>query len=471
MTRLGCAASVIAMLGACSPHAVNRTPAPPIATPAAYGIAAVDQRPLPEQWWRGFGAPQLDNLVAQTLAKNLELRAAWARVRQARFLATQQGAARWPSVDLQASAARQKNRFDLGDTVFTPTVDTFTVSASAAYEVDVWRRIANQSNAAAFDALAARDNAEALAMTLTAEVTEAWLDLVSQKAQKRLLSQQIELNDTYLELVKLRFQQGLASALDVYQQQQQAIATRANLTLIDAAIVLQQNRIAVLVGKPPAGLELSAPDALPTLPALPATGLPADLVGRRPDVRAAMRQVVAADYRVAVAVADRLPGLRLSGSLSLQSRELGEIIATPLWSVVSSIFAPLFDGGRRAAEVDRSEAVVDERLMTYGQTLLRAIVEVENALVQERQQLAYLSELEARLAILESTLREARGRYRQGLIDYLPVLSALQAQQQAELALLQAQRQLLSYRVQLCRALGGTWTRQLSAAKRGGSST
>jgi outer membrane protein TolC len=164
---------------------------------------------------------------------------------------------------------------------------------------------------------------------------------------------------------------------------------------------------------------------------------------------------------VAAAVAERLPGLRLQGAVSLQDSSPLELLAAPLWSLLAAVTAPLFDGGRRSAEVERQRAVVAERLASFGQVLLVAMAEVETALGQERSQEELLRQLAAQVELAGATVREARDRYREGQIEYLPVLSALQAEQQSQLALLQAQRQQLSLRVQLYRALGGSHVRTL----------
>jgi NodT family efflux transporter outer membrane factor (OMF) lipoprotein len=451
---------------ACSPHKVTHNPAPPLPLPASYS-AGQGAASTPEKWWLDFGDPGLNALIAQTLQGNFQLRAAWARVRQARALVIQASSGKYPQIDLNASVGRQKTRFAFQGTEFTQQLNQFSASIGAAYEVDLWRRMANAGDAAALDALAVRDDVESIAITLAAEVAEAWFDLIAQRAQHKLISGQIETNETYLELVRLRFEKGLASALDVFQQRQQLVSTRAQLKLIESVIELHQYRLAVLAGAPPQGFAVAGGDTLPAPPAaVPGTGLPADLLERRPDVRAARRRVEAADYRVAVAVADRLPALRLQGSTGLQSTSLANFIASPLWSIIAAATAPLFDGGRRAAEVERNRAVVEERLMGYGQVMLQALVEVESALAQERLQLAYIADLEEAVELADATLREAQARYRQGLIDYLPVLSALQGLQRAELSLLMARRQLLSYRIQLCRALGGGWTQELEAPER-----
>ena len=470
--RIAIALATTALLTSCNPHKVTKNPAPPIAVPAAYGNGA-GGAVMPEKWWTDFGDVELDAMINRALAGNLQLRAGWARVRQVRSLVAQGDSAKWPQVDATIAASRQRNRFDLGAPVgeVTPTTNTFTTSVSAGYELDIWRAVDHNSHALANDEAAVRDSAEALALAISAEVTEAWLDIISVHAQLALLREQLETNETFLELIKQRFKQGLASALDVYQQEQQLIATRSQVSLIEAAGKLQSHRLALLLGETPGSLDIRAGDDFPEMPPVPGTGIPADLLDRRPDVRAARRQVEAADHRVAVAVADRLPRLRLSASASLQSGDVTELIRSPLWQLLGSITGPLFDGGRRAAEVERNKDVVDEKLMNYGQVLLQAMFEVENALVQEQSQILYIADLELQLEVLGNTLREARNRYRQGLIDYLPVLTALQSQQRAQVGIIVAKRQLLSYRVQLCRALGGTWTQELAVPERGGDSS
>ena len=467
-------ASVSAAVAACSPHRVIKDPPPPVEVAKTYrGGSDYDSRApmgLPERWWRDFKDRALNRLVELSLRDSLQIRAAWARVKQARAVVIQANSGKFPQLDATASAGRQRQRFSVGGSTTTQTSNLFSASIAAGYEVDLWRRLANGGNAAALDALAIRDDFEAIAISLAAEVTETWFDILAQRAQRKLIEEQLETNKTYFDLVQLRFQKGLASALDVHQQRQQLVTTRSQLALIDSSIRLLDYRLAILIGVTPGKFDLTERSArvLPDMPQVPGTGLPAHLLERRPDVRAARRRVEAADYRVAVAVANRLPSLRLSGSTSLQSSSVTDFIASPLWSLLASITGPLFDGGRRKAEVVRQKAVVEERLMNYGQVLLQAMSEVESALDQEKHQLIYIAELEESVAIAGDQLREAQARYRQGLIDYLPVLTALQGKQRSELNLLLARRQLLSYRIQLCRALGGTWTQKLRETEREG---
>ncbi len=282
------------------------------------------------------------------------------------------------------------------------------------------------------------------------------------RAQKQLLEEQLETSSTFAELTRLRFQTGQAAALDVYQQEQNVLAIRARIALLEGQATLASNQLMALVGSPPMGIIAYGPSELPTPAELPPVGLPATVLQRRPDVRAAERRVTAADYRVGSAIAARFPTLRLTGSIGFGAQDLLRLFEDVVWSVVGSVSQSVIDGGRRGAEVDRSRAIVQERLEQYGQTVVTALVEVDNALALERAQRRNIEELEHQLEVLDDTLTEARNRYRAGLSDFLNVLTALTQKQQAETGLLQARRALVSSRVQLHRALGGSWTAALT---------
>jgi NodT family efflux transporter outer membrane factor (OMF) lipoprotein len=421
-----------------------------------------------DRWWLSFEDPELDALVEQALADNLDLIQGWARLEQATALARQAGAAQWPEIAIEVGASKSQSNFSGGERLgtFSITTERFPLTIGAAYEVDLWKRIASQKKGALLDMEATRQDLDSLAMTLAAQVAEAWFSFLEQGAQTRLLSQQQVTGRTFLELTRLRFSQGLASALDVYQQRQQLAATRAEVPLVESRREVFRHQLAVLVGDPPRALAAPEGDEMPSLPPLPPTGLPSELLTRRPDVRSAHLRLAAADYRVAAAVADRLPALRIGGETGYESRNFDELellFDNWVWSVFANLTWPVFDGGRRKAEVDRTKAVVKERLSAYGQVLLLALREVEDALIQERKQAEFLKELERQVQLGKDTLREARMRYANGLSDYLPVLAALESLQTVERSQIVAYRQLLAYRVQLYRALGGTWTLALES--------
>ena len=231
------------------------------------------------------------------------------------------------------------------------------------------------------------------------------------------------------------------------------------------AVCAAQARTPVLLGKPPGQAPTVQTRALPPLPPLPDPGVPARLLERRPDLRAARLRVEAADERVGAAVADLLPTLRLSAEFGYQSFEISQLFDSFIGNLAAGLTAPLFDGGRRLAEIDRSDAVLFERLQQYGQAWITALQEVEDALAREREQKQLLSRLDEQIGLAEATLTRARESYLGGLADYLTVLTALQTVQTLERNRLAARGRLLSFRVQLHRALGGSWTDRIGAPR------
>lgn len=463
---------------ACSPHVTVPRPRSPVDLPAAYAQTAgvetdvAPEEAMPDRWWVALGDPELAQLVDTALARNFQLGAAWARLEQAESGVQASASGYWPQISAQLDVSRRRQVVvfgALGQQEFE--VSSFGLSIPVSYELDLWNRIGHQVAAGTLDAMASRDDVETLAMTLAANVVETWLDLVQQRALRRLLEEQLETNEIYAELVELRLAHGLGSALDVYQQRQQLEATEAQIAQTDGREAVARQQLAVLVGRPPGAFangqigQLPEPTALPAVPPLPRAGIPGDLLLRRPDVRAARRRVESQDHRLGAAIADQFPAFRFNASVGLSSPTIEGLLSTLVWSIAGSLIAPALDGGRRAAEVRRNRAAVQERLQSFAQTLLTAMLEVENALAQERQIAVQIEHLRDQLAAARGSLTESRRRYSEGLLDYLPVLTALASVQRMEQSILTGRRQLLSQRVQLARALGGAWTRELEAPR------
>lgn len=461
-------ACLMGSAGGCSPYKPDTDPKPPVSVPETFGgeaaadAAGADAVSLPDRWWESFGDQELNTLIAQALEDNLQLQAAWARLVQAEANTDQARAGRWPQLDGSLQGAYARRNF--GPPIGVTENQSYDASLPVSYEVDVWNKFGAGIDAASAFAMASRDDVEATAMTVAAEVTEAWFDVVNANATLALLDTQLKTNETFVELVQLRFGQGLVSAVDVYQQQQQVLTVEAQRVSARARLVLATNRLALLSGRAASGLKLADSTALPEAPPLPGLGVPADLLERRPDLRAARARLVASDHQVAQAVSDRLPALRISGSIGLSANVATDLFQAGSFvnSIAGQLLAPIIDGGRRAAVVRARKAAVTESLANYGQVLLQAVNEVENALAQEEQQVRTLEVLTKQLETAQANLRESRARYTQGLTEYLPVLTALASVQAAERSLLDAGRQRLSSRVQLCRALGGTWTAALN---------
>jgi len=448
---------------ACSVHHVGDPPAPPLAAPVPARFteaseAAASEAPI-ERWWTQLEDPELDRLVAQALADNLDLRRAAARVAQAEAVARAADSGLLPRLNAQAGVSGARTVFNLGEPLGVRSTESasYTVSLSAAYEIDLWGRIGHAADAAARDVLASREDMSAAALSLSARVTDLWLQRTGERALLALIARQEDAAQKLVALVELRFAQGLAASQDVYQQRQSLAAVRAARPLALGRVAVVEHQLAILLGRPPGALTLADRDALPALPPSPPTGVPTDLLMRRPDVRAALQRITAADHRVGQAIAAQYPSLSLSASTGFQAPDLLALFEHWIWNLAANLLAPLFDGGQRSAEVDRARGALEELVTAYGQITLTALGEVEDALVQERRQADNVVDVEAQLALATLAHDEARVRYANGLATYLDVLTTERTLQQVEQALLQARRQLLTYRVQLHRALGGSW--------------
>ena len=438
-------------------------------------------QPRDARWWRHFNDPTLSSLIEEALVRNQSIQAGWARVRQARYIAMQVRAARMPQVGAAGD-------FQIGENL-TPVIGDvrstqLTASAPVSYEADVFARRAREHQASKLDAQAARLDQDALAISISAEVAEAWFDAINARIEVAVRAEQLETDLKFLELVELRYREGLNSAVDVHQQRQRVAGSRAALALAEAQTDLTTQRLSVLLGEAPGRPFPLSNTALPRIGPTPDVEVPATLLDARPDIRAVQTRVEAADRRVAAAVGARLPQITLSATPAytwLRSESSGgdfipgggDDASTPqdtvfgfTWNVGANVSVPIFDGLLGRAQIRTERAVVDELLESYAQTILNALFEVESALVLERQERLRIEYLEDQLELAGVTLDATRDRYRAGLSDFLPVLTALATKQLAELELVASRRQLVSYRVQLYRALGGTWPEEFGETER-----
>ncbi len=400
-------------------------------------------------WWESFQSPELNGLITEALTNSPSIQQARARLAQAEAIATQAGAARLPSLSANASATGARN-----STTFKNT-HLYSLGLATAYEVDLWGRIKSQTEAAALDRDASREQLHTAAITLSAHVAQNWIGIVAQRRQTDLLREQLKTNQTSLELVELRFRKSLATALDVYQQRQAVAATEARIPPAELREQLLKNQLTALLGRDDfQKLEL-LDDTLPAPGKLPAIGIPAEVLAHRPDVRGAGLRLQSADWRVSSARADRLPAIRLTASADYRNAKSSDLFNDWFANLVGGVTGPIFEGGRRHAEVKRTRAVVDERLAEYRETVLHAIREVEDALISEEKQREHLIALDQSLELSRDSHREALSRYRNGLIDYLPVLIELVRVQTLERDQIEAQLTLLQTRIDLHRALGG----------------
>ncbi len=423
-----------------------------IVLPATYSLYE-EAGPAPDRWWEGFGSDELNLLVSETLRGSPTLRISLARLEQSRAQAVQAGADRIP--DLALNARVSETRKKTNDQTITDS--SSNLSLVSTYEIDFWGRVKAKHRSALLELEASQEELHTAAMTLASEVTLKWLEAISVRQQLSLLDEQLMTNRTILQLMELRYLKGFATALDIYQQRQVVAETVAAIPNIEATLQTIMHDLAVLAGKPPLADIGLKETRFPEIGGLPDIGVPADLLARRPDVRAAGLKLRAAEGQVAAARAGRLPAVNLSATAGFNSDSFTDLLDEWFATLAATLTYPLFNAGALDAEVVRQERIVDERLASYENVVLIAIRETEDAMVRERKQTEYIAALDEQLSIAKDSFREAQHRYRKGLIDYLPALSALISTQRFERTVVQARVERLNQRVKLHRALGGGW--------------
>jgi len=423
----------------------------PVKIPAQFSSSGTEERS--DKWWYGFEDPELNSLIDQALTGNLSLKIAWDRLKQAQAIARRSGADLYPSVDMKAGALRT----DLHDDTGSSHSNIFSLGLVVAYEVDLWGRIRASRDAAALDAHASEEDLMTAALTLSAQVASVWYQLGEQYGQSDLLDDQIETNSQVLKVVTLRFRRGQVGAADVLQQRQLVESNRGEKSLVEARIKVLEHQLAILLGYPPSQSVAGNVPALKVLQPLPQTGLPADLIKRRPDIRSAYYKVLAADQRVAEAIADRFPRISLTARVDSSGEHASDLFDNWLNTLAANLTGPVLDAGKRRAEVERTRAVASEELHGYGQAILNALGEVEDALALEKRRQDYIRSLDMQLEFSGRTIERVRDRYIKGAEDYLRVLAALLTQQQLQRTRLSAGREIIQDRIDLCRALGGGW--------------
>ncbi|MGE4543412.1 MAG: efflux transporter outer membrane subunit [Pedobacter sp.] len=430
----------------------------PSSVPQGYAESSAAGEPFSalEHWWERFGDADLNTLMAEAFAANLDLQQAYARLAQAEALVRTTGAAQRPTLDLASAGGRHRQAVGVTGAV---TADTYSLSLPASFELDLWRKLASRTEAARLEQDASREELKALYLSLSAQVADLYFLAMEQKAQLALTDRNIAAFADTLERVERRYLEGLVPPLDVYQSRQNLAAARSRRPQFDNALAAAEHALAVLLGRYPGRGLVNDHRPLPqTIPDFPA-GLPSQLLVRRPDVKADLLRLKASDARIAAAIAERFPALRLTGSYGGQSVELGDLLASGniFWNLLLNLAQPLYDGGRRAAEVDRSKAVFRENLAGYHKSVLTAFREVEDALAAGRTGEERIARLRQSEEASAAALRLALDRYLQGLSEYLPVLTAQGLHFNAQSQLLAARRQLIADRITLARALGGDW--------------
>lgn len=431
---------------------VPKKRAAPVAIPAIFSQSGAGR--APEKWWTALNDPLLNELIKSALAGNLNLQSVWDRLDQSRAIAVKSGAEELPGIDATAGASRSLNIADGGGRTYA---SRFSLGVAADYELDLWGRLSSVTDAAKADLLASSENLYASAISLSAEVATVWYKLVENRGQLKLLDKQIKNHEDYLEIVTVRFRQGSVPSTDVLQQRQSLESTRESKIKVETAIKILENQLTVLLGKAPGTLTIPKTDELPTLPPLPEAGLPAELIQKRPDIKSAYLSVESADHKLATAIANRFPRISFSANIETSDADISNIFKNWLGTIAGNLLMPLFDAGSRAAESSRAKSARSESLNKYGQVILNSLKEVEDSLIQESQQKKRLDSLEKQFELSIKSVMLTRESYMHGVMDFLRLLNTLLNHHALQRTQLTAQRELIEYRINLYRALGGSF--------------
>jgi len=445
---------IVLILAGCSPHKPSPI-SPPENMPAFFSEGHDPGTPDLDRWWEQFEDEVLNELMEQVFTENLDIRQAFARVEQMQARIRLANAGRFPQLDLEGSGGRQRNL-----TITGPVIqDTYNLSASAVFEVDVWNRLKLARDSAALEFLASREDLRTLYLTLSAGLVENYFLAKEQLAQVELAHKTIAINQNILNLAQSRYNQGMVSAEDIYLARQNLAAAWSRLPIYQAAEAQALNRISILSGQFPDNVALSPESGLPDIPWEIYAGLPSDLLISRPDIRAALLRVRAADLEIGQAVAQRFPSFRLAGVYGGASDELRTILDSPniFWNLLVQIAQPVLEGGRRAAQVDVNRAIFKQNLAAYHREVLEAFREVEDSLALIRGKNQHIQHLKSVEESANRALELSARNYSQGLSDLLMVLESQRALYNAQSSLVTARRELLVFHVQLMRALGGEW--------------
>jgi len=421
--------------------------------------------PPEELWWLTFDDSRLTEIVEHTLEANYDLRAAVARIDQAVAAARIVSADLKPTVGVGVSGARQRQNFvglpipGNSTGVLNTTFTRYGASLDVFWEADLWGRLRARSRAALADVEAITDDVEFARQSLAAQAAKSWFAVVEARQQVELAAGTVASRVESRDQVNARYRMGLRPPLEL----RLAESTLADAQALEALRRSQLNgsvrQLEILMGLYPAGTFLAADDGVtlpPPPPAIPA-GLPADLLQRRPDLRAAANRVLAADQRTLSAKRALYPRLTLTASGGTVTQQLQDLVQGDfkVWSLLGGLTQPLFQGGRLRAGIRQADAVGDESLELYASSVLRAFAEVEITLADE----GWLQDQEAALAAstdqLAAAQRLALERYSNGVGDYLTVLESQSREFVARSALLAVRRQRLTNRVDLYLALGG----------------
>jgi NodT family efflux transporter outer membrane factor (OMF) lipoprotein len=452
----GCALATLAALAACSVGPAYKRPDIPL-PPQWQETSNEGAAVWPSaDWWHGFGSEKLDELIAEAQRSNDDLAVAIARVQEADAQARIAGAPLLPSIDFGADATRQQAQIaGAGHGTF----NTFNPALTASYELDFWGKNRASRASARATALASHYDKETVALTVISSVATTYFQILQFRDRLDVARQNLVNGQKILRGLQLQQAAGIATALDVAQQE-------TTVALLDAAIPpLQQqfrqtvNALALLLGKTPESIDVNTGTLNSLKSPLVVEGLPSQLLSRRPDVAESEQQLISANADITVARAALFPSIQLTASGGYESSALSSLInpASRVWSVTAGLTQPIFHGGALRGQVVFSNAHYAELLSSYHKTVISAFGNVENALVAARQTKEQQSRQQTAVDTAQRAFQYAQIQMSAGTVNILTVLNTENALFSAQDELVQVQLLHLQSLVDLFTALGGGW--------------
>ncbi|PNW27665.1 hypothetical protein BKP44_11815 [Formosa algae] len=414
-------------------------------------FSSTGEQILEDKWWRAFEDEALNTLIDSAMPRNFDLAATWQQFLAANAVISREASNKWPQIEARAQTAEN---FPLND--FTGGENT-QLGLSASYELDLWGRIGTAVQAEKFRAEANLYDYRAAAISLSAEITSTWYELLAARKQLQITNDQIETNENIIKLMRSRLVGGQIRSVDILRQAQLLESTREQHIIYSTDVQILENQLAVLLGRQPQTVIEINEEFAPNLPELPQTGLSLELVRRRPDLQQSYAILMSADRDMAAAVRNKYPRISVNIDGQLRSNNFANLFENWAYSLAGNILAPIFYGGQLQAEVERNEAIKQQRLYEYGQVTLEAFQEVEDGLVQDVMQKQRTANIKRQLTLSQQSNKQLRVEFLNGFSPYLDVLIGLNQEQQLRRDYVDAQLRQIQMRIGLYRALAGSF--------------
>ncbi len=456
--KLVCLAVAAVLLAGCKSISADYQ-RPQLALPAQYGdVTNQAQTQVSNTWWTLYQDQTLNDLIAKALQNNTDIKLSVARIEEADAVMQEVGAALFPQVDLNLNGNRSRVTAVGANPVLINPRSNYKGQLGTSFELDFWGKLQRAKESARAQALSSRYAKETVKLSLTGLVASNYLVLRSLDSQISLTQANLKSRDDSLGLTKRRLEGGVSSALDVYQAEVASANMRAQLAELSRLRALSLHQLAVLTGVLDLNVAVADINALPVPPTPPA-GLPSSLLEARPDVRQAEQLMVAANANIGVAKAALYPTISLTAGFGGESMALGDILksAARIWTGGLNLYLPIFDSGKNNARIAQASAKEKQALASYEGAIQNAFREVNDALVNLRQNTEREDALNLSQISAKNALNISENRYKSGYSGYLDVLDAQRVYNDNALAFIQSRQARLAATVSLFKALGGGW--------------